>query len=293
MIQFGRVIGKMKKNDLARGARAKALSGWAGNPESGLLFDGSPFTGWATPDGTTRAEVEIRLSGKQEFNVIKLQENVRDYGQRVERFAVDAWLDGQWKPLAESTTIGFRKMIRLPKAVKADQLRIRFLDSRKSISFSNFSLYYLAPFSTEDNVEGVRKLNRKEWKITVAGKNLPAAQLERLKDGKTDTYVEVGLPPQGCDIVIDTGKVQKIAGLIYTPVMEGGPGHIEMYDIRLSRDGKTWGKPVASGRFGNIVNNPVEQEVNFVPVEARFVKFSAKKGADGARKAAVAELDLL
>ena len=105
--------------------------------------------------------------------------------------------------------------------------------------------------------------------------------------------MEIGLPPQGCDIVIDTGKVQKIAGLIYTPVMEGGPGHIEMYDIRLSRDGKTWGKPVASGRFGNIVNNPVEQEVNFVPVEARFVKFSAKKGADGARKAAVAELDLL
>ena len=119
------------------------------------------------------------------------------------------------------------------------------------------------------------------------------AQLERLKDGKTDTYVEIGLPPQGCDIVIDTGKVQKIAGLIYTPVMEGGPGHIEMYDIRLSRDGKTWGKPVASGRFGNIVNNPVEQEVNFVPVEARFVKFSVKKGAEGARKAAVAELDLL
>lgn len=293
MIQFGRVIEKMKKNDLAKGARAKALSGWSGNPDSGLLFDNNPFTGWATADGTTRAEVEIQLPGKKEFNVIKLQENVRDYGQRVERFAVDAWLDGQWKPLAESTTIGFRKMIRLPKAVKADQLRIRFLDSRKSISFSNFSLYYLAPFSTEDNLEAVRKLDRKEWKITVAGKNLPAAQLERLKDGKTDTYVEIGLPPQGCDIIIDTGKVQKIAGLIYTPVMEGAPGHIEMYDIRLSRDGKTWGKPVASGRFGNIVNNPVEQEVNFVPVEARFVKFSAKKGAEGARKAAVAELDLL
>ena len=73
----------MKKNDLARGARAKVLSGWAGNPESGLLFDGSHFTGWATPDGTPRAAVEIRLSGKQAFNVIKLQDNVRDYGQRV------------------------------------------------------------------------------------------------------------------------------------------------------------------------------------------------------------------
>lgn len=36
MIQFGRVIEKMKKNDLAKGARAKALSGWSGNPDSCL-----------------------------------------------------------------------------------------------------------------------------------------------------------------------------------------------------------------------------------------------------------------
>lgn len=139
------------------------------------MFDNNPFTGWATADGTTQAQVEVQLPGEKEFNVIKLRKMSVTTVSVWSRFAVDAWLDGQWKPLAESTTIGFRKMIRLPEAVKSDKLKIRFLDSRKSISFSNLSLYYLAPFSTEENVESVRKLDRKEWKITVAEKKLPAA----------------------------------------------------------------------------------------------------------------------
>ena len=49
IIQFGRVIEKMKKNDLAKGARAKALSGWTGNPDSGLLFDNNPLQAGPLP----------------------------------------------------------------------------------------------------------------------------------------------------------------------------------------------------------------------------------------------------
>ena len=49
------------------------------------------------------------------INVIKLQENVRDFGQRVERFAIDVWTGNGWKEITQSTTIGFRKMLRLSK----------------------------------------------------------------------------------------------------------------------------------------------------------------------------------
>lgn len=294
LIRFGRIIAGMKNHDLAKGAKAKALSGWFGNTDSSLLFDDSPFTGWTTAEGTTQAEVEIELNGAKKFNVVKLQENVRDYGQRVERFAVDAWINGEWKRLKESTTIGFRKMLRLPEVVETDKLKVSFLDARVSLSFSNFSLYYLAPFKESADTDAVRKkLARKGWSITVSGKKLPPDQVKRMMDGRTDSWGEISFSPGACDLVVDTGRKQEISGLIYTPVMEGGPGHIEMYKIYLSQDGKTWGKPVASGRFGNIVNNPVEQEVNFPPATARFVKFCAEKGADGTRKAAVAELDLL
>ena len=44
------------------------------------------------------------------INVIKLQENVRDFGQRIESFSVETFVDGQWKEIAASTTIGYRKI---------------------------------------------------------------------------------------------------------------------------------------------------------------------------------------
>lgn len=294
IIQFGNVIAKMKKNDLAKGARAKALAGWAGKTNSEALLDNSPFTGWATADGTTQAEVEFQLNGTKKFNVVKLQENVRDYGQRVERFAVDAWEGGEWKQIATSTTIGFRKMLRLSNPVETDKLRVRFLDARRALSFSNLSLYYLAPFSEQDNATPVqKKLDRKNWQMTVDGQALAAAQAKAMKDGNPKTHGVINLSAGGSALVIDTGIKQKISGLIYTPVAEGDPGHIEVYEIYLSEDGKTWDKPAAAGRFGNIVNNPVEQEVDFTPTEGRFIKFVAKKGANGARQVAIAELDLL
>jgi alpha-L-fucosidase len=53
-------------------------------------------------------------------------------------------------------------------------------------------------------------------------------------------------------------------------------------------DGQNWTANVDSGRFWNIENNPVLQEVPFTPVNARFFRFTAVKeiGANGLASAA-------
>jgi alpha-L-fucosidase len=44
-------------------------------------------------------------------------------GQRVERFALEAWVAGQWQPLAQGTTIGYRRLLRFAP-VTTDRVRL-------------------------------------------------------------------------------------------------------------------------------------------------------------------------
>ena len=57
-------------------------------------------------------------------------------------------------------------------------------------------------------------------------------------------------------------------------------GIITNYSVEISQDGKTW-KEIASGEFSNIVNSPIEQQVRFESVSARFIRLKAVKTADG------------
>jgi alpha-L-fucosidase len=93
------------------------------------------------PDWTTQAELVITLDGKKTFNRIMFQENIRDFGQRIAKFAVDAQVDGQWKQIAEGQTVGYKKICRA-ETVTTDKLRIRVLDSRLCPTISNFALYH-------------------------------------------------------------------------------------------------------------------------------------------------------
>ena len=50
-------------------------------------------------------------------------------GQRIERFVVDALVNGEWREIGSGTTVGYRKILRFDP-VTADAVRIRILDSR-------------------------------------------------------------------------------------------------------------------------------------------------------------------
>lgn len=291
LIDFGNIIKEMKKVDYAKGAKVIPVKGWEGTPDSRLIVDDDPFTSWHTIDGIKTAEAEIVLTQPATINVIKLQENIRDYGQRVECFAVDAQIDGIWKEVGQSTTIGFRKMLRLSEPVTTDRFRVRFLDARVSVSWSNLSLYYLADLPEEINDIPIQNsLPKTDWKVSLTGLSGNATQ--KLTDNNPQTCWEGKLSGKEGEIVIKLPQPQKIGALTYLPVNDKEAGHIDYYAVFVSQDGKNWGNPIAQGRFGNIVNNPVEQLITFQKWTVSYIKLVVKKStiADGRLK--IAELSL-
>jgi alpha-L-fucosidase len=84
-------------------------------------------------------------------------------------------------------------------------------------------------------------------------------------------------------------SVHRIAGFTYLPRQDGShDGVVDTYRFETSLDGQDWTTIVDSGRFWNIENNPVLQEVPFTPVNARFFRFTALKeiGVQGLTSAA-------
>jgi len=96
------------------------------------------------PDGTTQAGLTINLDRQKTFNVVMFQEQIRYYGQRIAKFAVDAQVDGNWKQIAEGQTVGYKKICRT-EDVTTDKMRIRIQDSRVCPTIANVALYKAPP----------------------------------------------------------------------------------------------------------------------------------------------------
>lgn len=67
--------------------------------------------------------------GPYTFDRVAVREDIRQ-GQRVEKFAVEARIDGSWQRIAEGTTIGNRRILPLASPVTATAVRVKVLESR-------------------------------------------------------------------------------------------------------------------------------------------------------------------
>ncbi len=86
--------------------------------------------------------------------------------------------------------------------------------------------------------------------------------------------------PSG-SLSLDLGESIDLKGFTYLPMQARYPsGFITNYLVEISADGKSW-KEIARGEFSNIVNSPIEQQVRFESVSARFIRLKPVKTADG------------
>ena len=135
--------------DLARG-RTTAVSEVRGPHDGSKAVDGDPATYWATEDGTKEARIEVALDPARAFDRVVLAEPI-ELGQRVRRFRVSVPAGPgtsndrrDWRTIAEGTTIGHRRIVRVP-TTQAPCVRIEILDARACPLISHVGVHRTVP----------------------------------------------------------------------------------------------------------------------------------------------------
>ncbi|MBO4443533.1 MAG: alpha-L-fucosidase [Bacteroidaceae bacterium] len=262
-IAFNSMVHEVFKKDLARKAKVKA-SNVRGNKRryaARRVLDRRKSTYWATDDGITSASLTLDFKRPTTFNRFVAEEYIA-LGQRVKKFVLDVWVDGEWKPLHDMlvdegdglTTIGHRRIVCFP-TVTTTRLRFTIVDSKACPLISRIGVYN-APAITAD--------------IPNSGEKLSA-----------DLHIFFASPTQ---MLIDYTQEQTITSFRYLPPQSTRKGLVTHYTLSATTDWQEW-QEVASGEFSNIVNNPIWQTVSFAPVKARALRFEATHLAEGERMA--------
>ncbi|WP_163382872.1 alpha-L-fucosidase [Cyclobacterium jeungdonense] len=283
---------------------------------------------WAAEEGTTNATIQVDFDEPVRFNRFLVQEYIA-LGQRIKSFELNIKAaDGTWQNLASGTTVGYKRILRLPEA-ETTAIRFVITDAKASPTIQHMAFFlapkvllppsitrdksglvtleapeeglellfsldgsnpeqngqvYTAPFTvmqpteihvlSRDNSTGATsevakkelQIARKNWKVMDEGQNT-----DHLIDENpaTNYYAETN------EVSIDLGESYLLNGFTYYPMQNRNlSGLITNYAFYVSGNGVQWEK-VSEGEFGNIVNSPIEQRVNFSPIEARYIQLRA------------------
>jgi alpha-L-fucosidase len=61
-------------------------------------------------------------------------------GQRVKTFEVDVLENGNWKNVAKETTIGYKRIVKIP-TTKASRIRLRITDAKAEVILSEVKIF--------------------------------------------------------------------------------------------------------------------------------------------------------
>jgi alpha-L-fucosidase len=134
------------------------------------------------------------------------------------------------------------------------------------------------------------------WKVVAVDNRTPtqADNAANAIDGNTSTLWQTGDSPLPHSLTVDMGRSLRIGGLGYVPRQDRNRnGVVDAFRFETGADGKNWTTNIDQGRFGNIRNNPVAQEVRFAPVAARFFRFTALREINGKNSTSAAEITVL
>ena len=207
--------------------------------------------------------VEYMFREPSEVDVVMLCEHIEN-GQRIEEFTVEALTADGWTVVAKGTTVGHKRLLKFEPVV-AEGFKVTIDKCRATVFMDRVGAFFAAPTTVEEKI--------------VEAHLKPVADVQ--------TVAETPL-------TLDMGEVLELAGFVYAPA-DGvaAEGTATRYRLWVSADGKQW-ESVSEGEFGNIVNNPVPQFVEFAGLfAARYVRFEGTTAADTEAIFAADEVELL
>ncbi len=278
LLAFRKLRDELYKKDYALGATVtnqsqirmdnKELFGAA------LLFDDNIESYWSTNDGVKTGTIEAKLVEPAIVDVVRIREQIR-LGQRVQAWAFDIKVDGQWIEATSGQSIGNQILFRFDNDRPVTDIRLRITAAKACPTISEISLFKM-PYMAETGHGGYKNpgISKKGWKVVAQ----PLANAKAAFDNNPSTFWHTHptsgqlAPPQS--FTVDMGKQYTVEGFCYLPRQDGTfHGMTSRYKMEVSQDGKTF-KTVSEGEFGNLRANPIEQSINFAPTKARYFRFT-------------------
>ncbi|UJH68784.1 alpha-L-fucosidase [Allomuricauda sp. SCSIO 65647] len=135
---------------------------------------------------------------------------------------------------------------------------------------------------------GYFDIPKKDWNVVSATKENDTI-VEHLMDEDPNTFWAT----KKREVTIDLGQAHELKGFTYWPNQERYPfGIITHYEFLVSIDNKDW-KSVATGEFGNIANNRIEQKITFNRTKGRYIKLRALRTNGTDPRVSFAEIGVL
>jgi alpha-L-fucosidase len=142
---FRRALDETFATNLALGKTVSASSTKSQHPKfsPSNIVDEDVDSFWAGDENIREATLEIDLGKPMLFDRILIQEPIR-FGQRISEFEVKGLVNGEWVLLAKGTTIGYKRLFRIPP-IKAEKVEILISNSNNTPAISHFGLYKASP----------------------------------------------------------------------------------------------------------------------------------------------------
>lgn len=211
----------------------------------------SGATVWRTP-----GVYQIDLAQPAAVNAVEARENL-SLGQKIASWRFEYDRAGEWIPVVESATVGYRRIERFPD-VTARRFRLVVTESKPGALVERVALRRAPEVPREPDAAPLRKYFVNEGvEVTVSAGSAPNELVAKWK--------YPGL----------------VRGFKFDP--RHNLGNLpDKWELRLSEDGVRWGEVVAHGEFGNILANPVEQFADFEkPLKIRYAKLTATHAVKG------------